>query len=91
MVPSYFLSSISQTYERSGLKGLSCRMFHILDLSGYFFLVMFNLIYIPLFPTRTSLVAQMVKCLPTRQETASIPGLGRSPGEGNGNPLQYTD
>ena len=44
-------------------------MFHILDLSGYFFLVMFNLIYIPLFPTRTSLVAQMVKCLPTRRET----------------------
>lgn len=51
MVPSYFLSSISQIYERSGLKGLSCRMFHILDLCGYFFLVMFNLIYIPLFPT----------------------------------------
>ena len=24
------------------------------------------------------------------QETGSIPGLGRSPGEGNGNPLQYS-
>ena len=23
-------------------------------------------------------------------ETGSIPGLGRSPGEGNGNPLQYS-
>ena len=23
-------------------------------------------------------------------ETGSIPGLGRSPGEGNGNPVQYS-
>ena len=38
-----------------------------------------------------SLVAQMVKNLPAVQETrGSIPGLGRSPGEGNGNPLQYS-
>ena len=37
-----------------------------------------------------SLVAQMVKCLPAMQgNPASIPGSGRSPGEGNGNPLQY--
>ena len=28
----------------------------------------------------------MVKNLPARQETGSIPGSGRSPGEGNGNP-----
>ena len=34
---------------------------------------------------RTSLVAQMVKHL-----QRIIPGLGRSPGEGNGNPLQYS-
>ena len=39
---------------------------------------------------RTSLVAQMVKRLPTMQETRSIPGSGRSSGEGNGNPLQYS-
>ena len=37
----------------------------------------------------------MVKCLPAMQETwvqslGSIPGSGRSPGEGNGNPLQYS-
>ena len=33
----------------------------------------------------------MVKRLPTMQEApGSIPGLGRSPGEGNGNPLQYS-
>ena len=33
----------------------------------------------------------MVKKLPEMQETKSlIPGMGRSPGEGNGNPLQYS-
>ena len=42
-----------------------------------------------------SLITQSVKSLPAMQETwvrflASIPGLGRSPGEGNGNPLQYS-
>ena len=38
---------------------------------------------------RASLVAQMVKNLLAMQETGSIPGCGRSPGEGNGNPLHY--
>ena len=39
------------------------------------------------FPT---LEAQMVKRLPTMQENpGSIPELGGSSGEGNGNPLQY--
>ena len=38
-----------------------------------------------------SLVAQMVKNLPANAgDTGSIPGLGRSPGEGNGNPFQYS-
>ena len=38
-----------------------------------------------------SLVAQSVKSLTAMQETwVSIPGLERSPGEGNGNPLQYS-
>ena len=36
----------------------------------------------------------MVKNLPTKageiRHEGSIPGLGRSPGEGNGNPLQYS-
>ena len=32
----------------------------------------------------------MVKNLPAVQETGSIPGSGRSPGKGNGNPLQYS-
>ena len=39
----------------------------------------------------TSVVAQAIKYLPAMQETrGSTPGLGRSPGEGNGNPLQYS-
>ena len=37
-----------------------------------------------------SLVAQRVKYLPAMQvDLGSIPGSGRSSGEGNGNPLQY--
>ena len=37
------------------------------------------------------LVAQLVKRLPAVWETwVQSPGLGRSPGEGNGNPLQYS-
>ena len=40
--------------------------------------------------TEASMVAQLVKNLPAVQETWTlISGLGRSPGEGNGNPLQY--
>ena len=38
-----------------------------------------------------SLVAQMVKRLPAMWETpGSIPGSGRSPGEGSGTPLQHS-
>ena len=38
-----------------------------------------------------SLVAQMVKHLPAiTGDLGLIPGLGRSPGEGNGNPLQHS-
>ena len=37
------------------------------------------------------LVAHIIKSLPVIWETqSSTPGLGRSPGEGNGNPLQYS-
>ena len=36
-----------------------------------------------------SLVAQTVKRLYNAGDLGSIPGLGRSPGEGNGSPLQY--
>ena len=41
-----------------------------------------------------SQVALMVKKPPANagdiRDAGSIPGLGRSPGEGNGNPLQYS-
>ena len=37
------------------------------------------------------LVPQMVKNMPVNVgDTGSVPGLGRSPGEGNGNSLQYS-
>ena len=43
---------------------------------------------------RTSEVAEVVKNLPANAEDIrgvhSIPGLGRFPGGGNGNPLQYS-
>ena len=36
-------------------------------------------------------MAQQVENLPGNAgDTSSIPGSGRSPGEGNGNPLQYS-
>ena len=42
----------------------------------------------------TSHVELVVKNLPAnagdKRDGGSIPGLGRSPGEGNGNPLQYS-
>ena len=42
---------------------------------------------------RASLMAQQVKNLPATEgdtrDMGSIPGGGRSPGAGNGNPLQY--
>ena len=40
---------------------------------------------------KASLVAQMLKNMPASAgDPASIPGSGRSPGEGNGNSLQYS-
>jgi len=35
-------------------------------------------------------MAKIVKCLPAMREMGSMPGSGRFPGEGNGNPLQYS-
>ena len=47
--------------------------------------------YIVTLVIQSSLVAQMVKVSAYYVgDPGSIPGLGRSPGEGNGNPLQYS-
>ena len=46
------------------------------------------------FPRRASQVVLMVKNLPANEgdvrDLGSVPELGRSPGEGHGNPLQYS-
>ena len=39
---------------------------------------------------RASLIAQLVKNPPAMQRLGLIPWLGRSPGEGNGYPLQFS-
>ena len=52
-----------------------------------------SLLFVIFFPVSNwaSLMAQMVKCLTAMQGAwdQSL-GQGRSPGEGNGNPLQYS-
>ena len=62
----------------------------------YPFLVEKNSKNFILFPSRI-LMAQLIKSLPAMQETScnigdpgSIPGSGKSPGEGKSNPLQYS-
>ena len=52
----------------------------------------FYLFYVWYCVYRISLVAQTVKNLPAVQEAQvwCLPGSGRSPGEGNGSPLQYS-
>ena len=51
---------------------------------GFYFILFFIGVW-------ASLIAQSVKNLPAMQETwGSIPGSGRSPGEGNVNPFQYS-
>ena len=52
---------------------------------------LFESFFKPVFPTRTSLVAQTVKNLPTMQETVVLSlGPEDSLEEGNGNPLHYS-
>ena len=52
--------------------------------------------HLNLFPLMNHLIVTMFPCSLVGKESAcsaghlgSIPGLGRSPGEGNGNPFQY--
>ena len=42
------------------------------------------------YPFRASLVAQRLKSASSAGDLGLIPGSGRSSGEGNGNPLQYS-
>ena len=53
-----------------------------------------NGIFVSLGTFRASQLALVVKNLPANtgdvRDVGSIPGLGRSPGGGNGNPLQYS-
>ena len=50
-----------------------------------------NYIFMPTYIFVASLVAQTVKNLPAdARDLGLVPGLGRSPGEGNGNSLQYS-
>ena len=59
--------------------------FEIGQLEFYYLLTL-----IIVMPPRASLVAQLVKKSACNTgDLGLIPGLGRSPGEGNGNPLQY--
>ena len=47
--------------------------------------------YLPLFNSEGFLDGSVIKYLPANSgDTGSIPGWGKSPGEGNGNPLQYS-
>ena len=73
-LPPFFLPSLQLLYIM--LKGI---------FSIYFFSI-----YLDSVCKILPFVAQSVKTLPAVQGTSgSIPELGRSPGEGNGNPLQY--
>ena len=47
-----------------------------------------NKLYVYTYPA--SRVTQLVKNLPAKETSCQCPGSGRSPGEGNGNPLQYS-
>ena len=47
--------------------------------------------FLATFQNMAALVSQVVKNLPEMaRDPGSVPGLGSSPGEGNGNPLQYS-
>ena len=63
----------------------------IRTITNSMYMVFLNMLFLG--PKWASLVAHQVKNLPAVQETGdvgSIPGSGRSPGGGRGNPLQYS-
>ena len=84
--PKYwsFSCSISASNEYSGLVSFGLTGLMSLESKG-----LSSVFFIP-HTYRASLVAQMVTICLNAGDTGSFPGLGRSPGEGNGNPLQYS-
>ena len=48
------------------------------------------MVFFPYIQIVTSLIVQLVKNSCKAGDWDSVPGLGRFPGEGNGNPLQYS-
>ena len=71
------------------LQNIRFKHFTVESSLGYPF-VLFALLYFLKSIPRVSPVAQMVKNLPAMQETQLQSESRRSPGEGNGNPLQYS-
>ena len=79
---------------RSGTAGLKSQCIFVLNTPNLFSKAIVNF-YLLCHVWWASLVAQMVKNQAAMQETwvwdlGLIPGSGRSPGEGHGNPLQYS-
>ena len=77
-----------ESYKQRSLVGYSACGHRVSHMTERLSLVS---LWASLYPVlRTSLVAQTVKRLAVMRERGSFPGSGRSPGEGNGNPLQYS-
>ena len=73
-----------------GTRKPSPSFFFLLSVSHFFFLNFLGyVIYIPGFP-RGAVVKNMPANAGGTGNMGSVPGLGKSPGEGNGNPLQYS-
>ena len=75
---------------------VSCILFRSLNHFHFIFVYCirecsdFTDLHVAIHISRASLVAQLVKTACNAGDLCSIPGLGRSPGQGNGYPLQYS-
>ena len=76
----FFIVQLSHPYMTTGKTTALTRRTFV----GKVISLLFNML------SRASLVAQWVESAYSVGKPSSIPGLGRSPGEGNGNPLQYS-
>ena len=73
---------LSTPTSQSQLEDNNCIQFDILSLV----LIMLNMVVWPCFPGGLEVKVSASNA----GDLGLIPGLGRSPGEGNGNPLQYS-